>query len=166
MLAHLYPYFQDGKRGGLSGETMLLPAIRAAMAFPPTTPHDGIVGAGDEQAGPAEVGGALQDRRQPLHPAAFAPIVLPGVANWCMLGRYSCVGQVLPYPLLAQHALPGNGEQAQGSIWVCERLCSIVAGRLLILPQSFVWTAHHATNMTRHALERLSVIRLRSHQAD
>lgn len=36
--AHLYRYFSGGKHGKFSGEATLLPAIRVAMAFPPTTP--------------------------------------------------------------------------------------------------------------------------------
>jgi hypothetical protein len=36
--AHLYRYFSGGKQGRFSGEATLLPAIRVAMAFPPTTP--------------------------------------------------------------------------------------------------------------------------------
>lgn len=36
--AHLYEYFSGGKQGRFSGEATLLPAIRVAMAFPPTTP--------------------------------------------------------------------------------------------------------------------------------
>ena len=36
--ANLYRYFSGGKQGRFSGEATLLPAIRVAMAFPPTTP--------------------------------------------------------------------------------------------------------------------------------
>ena len=36
--AHLYQYFSGGKQGRFSGEATSLPAIRVAMAFPPTSP--------------------------------------------------------------------------------------------------------------------------------
>jgi hypothetical protein len=36
--AHLYRYFAGGKQGRFSGEASSLPAVRVAMAFPPTTP--------------------------------------------------------------------------------------------------------------------------------
>lgn len=36
--AHLYRYFSAGRQGRFSGESSLLPSVRVAIAFPPTTP--------------------------------------------------------------------------------------------------------------------------------